>query len=704
MITIKFRLKRAGEPALSVSPSAEAFQIWNRWNQIQPFEQITGSRISTNLHIYGKVLLLPIPLMAGALSRTLAPSAMNMRDSKQFSFSSFWLDVEQRQLLHRNQPVILTRKALDTLNVLVSNAGRVVSREELRRLVWGNTIVEEATIAQNIFTLRKTLSEHEPGQNLIETIAGVGYRFTGQIHSYSPEANPQRSEAAESRRPLRGSKFQARLLWAVPGVVLGFGLVAAIWWRYIPRHTSRIQSLAVLPFANLTGDPQQEYLADGISDALLTDVAQIRGLRVISGSSVARYSKTDLGRKIPQDLHVDALVDGAVLKIGDQLAVDVRLLQAADNHTLWTARFDLSPHDMLGLNYTISRSLSRQLQSPGSEPFVAPQSSVGTGNVEAYYEYLKGRFFWNKRTEDAFVKAIAYFNHAIALDPKYAQAYAGLADSYALLGSLPNSEMPRAQAMPKAKAAALQALQIDDSLAEAHTSLAFVNMHYEWDWAGSQKEFNRALELNPNYATAHQWYAVWLMAQGKTAASLEEERLAQRADPLSIIIKTDTAQLLIYAGRDDEATEQAQRALEIDPAFPLAHLYLANAYIEKENYPAAITEFQKVLAINKGDPSALSGLAQAYTLVGQREKSKAILRDLLQRAKSQEDLTIELAKVYAQLGENDRAFAWLEKAYRNRTGSLILLNPVPDFQALHHDPRFADLDRRIGLPPPDERQ
>jgi DNA-binding winged helix-turn-helix (wHTH) protein/TolB-like protein/Tfp pilus assembly protein PilF len=629
---------------------------------------------------------------------------MNMQDAKQFSFSSFWLDVEKRQLLHRNQPVILTRKALDTLGVLVSNAGRVVSREELKRLVWGDAFVEEATIAQNIFTLRKTLGEHEPGQNLIETIAGVGYRFTGQGHSYISEASPQRSEAAESRRPLPVSKFQVRLRWVVPAVVLSVGVVAATWWRYAPRHTPRIQSLAVLPFANLTGDPQQEYLADGISDALLTDVAQISGLRVISGSSSARYAKGDPERKIPRDLHVDALVEGAVLKNGDQLAVDVRLVQAADDHTLWTARFELSPHDLLGLNYTISRSLTRQLQSPGSEHFAAPQSSVGTGNVEAYNEYLKGRFFWNKRTEDAFVKAIAYFNHAIALDRKYAQAYAGLADSYALLGSLPNAEMPRSQAMPKAKAAALQALQIDDSLAEAHTSLAFVNMHYEWDWAGSQKEFKRALELNPNYATAHQWYAVWLMAQGKTAASLEEERRAQLADPLSIIIKTDTAQLLIYAGRGDEATEQAQRALEIDPAFPLAHLYLAIAYIEKKDYPAAIAEFQKVLAINKGDPAALSGLAQTYTLVGQRGKSEAILRDLLQRAKSQEDLTIEVVKIYAALGENDQAFAWLEKAYRNRTGSLILLNPVPDFQALHHDPRFADLDRRIGLPLPDERQ
>jgi len=704
LIYVKSRLKGVREATASSRRKTKRFQIWNPSTQIKAIERIADYWGSHNFAHKGKYTSLSCSWDVWCIIADTAPRVPNMQDTKQFSFSSFWLDIEKRQLLYRNQPVILTRKALDTLGVLVSNAGRVVTREELKRLVWGDGVVEEATIAQNIFTLRKTLGEHEPGQNLIETIAGVGYRFTGQVQAYSSDASVQRSETGGSRAAWPISKLRARLLWVVPAVVLALGLAAGFWWRHDPRRTSRIQSLAVLPFANLTGDPQQEYLAGGISDALLTDAAQIPGLRVVSGSSAARYAKSDPDKKISQELHVDALVEGAVLKNGDQIAVDVRLVQTADDHTLWTARFEVLPRDLLGLNSDISRSLAKQLQSPGGGQFAAPHSSAGTGSVEAYNEYLRGRFFWNKRTEEAFVKAIAYFTHAIALDPKYAEAYAGLADSYALLGSLANAEIPRAQAMPKAKAAAMQALQIDDSLAEAHTSLAFVNMHYEWDWTGSQNEFKRALELNPNYATAHQWYAVWLAAQGKTAAALEEERRAQRADPLSIIIMTDTAQLLIYAGREDEATEQVKRALEIDAAFPLAHLYLAIAYMEKKDYPAAVTEFQKVLAINNRDPWALSGLAQTYTLAGERGKSEAILRDLLQRAKSQEDLTIELAKVYAQLGENDQAFTWLEKAYRNRAGSLILLNHAPDFRALHHDPRFADLDRRIGLPPPGEHE
>jgi len=625
---------------------------------------------------------------------------MNMQDTKQFSFSSFWLDVEKRQLLHRNQPITLTRKALDTLGVLVSNAGRVVTREELKRLVWDDALVEEATIAQNIFTLRKILGERDPGHNLIETIAGVGYRFTAQVLPYSSEGVPERIGANESLRVLPVPKVRTRLLWITPAVVLTLALLAALWWRYPPRPTLLIQSLAVLPFANLTGDPQLEYLADGISDALLTDVAQISGLRVISGSSAARYAKTGPDRNIPQDLHVDALVEGAVLRNGNQLAVDVRLVQAADGHTLWTSRFELSPHDLLGLNYNISQSLMRQLHSPGSERAAALQPSVGTGNVEAYGEYLKGRFFWNKRTSDALVKALAYFDHAVVLDPKYARAYAGLADTYALLGSLPNT-IPRREAMPKAREAALTALQLDESLAEAHTSLAFVKMQYEWDWPGSEKEFKRALELNPNYATAHQWYAVWLIARGNPAAALEEERRAQQADPLSMIIKTDTVQLLVYAQHCDEAIQQALGALEIDPTFLLAHIYLAEAYGGKQNYPTAITELRKALDISKENTWVLSDLARTYALARQKDKSQVILHDLLSGAKDREDTTLEVAKIYAALGENDQAFAWLEKAYRNRAGGLILLNPAPDFQTLHHDPRFADLDRRIGLPLPE---
>jgi tetratricopeptide (TPR) repeat protein len=306
---------------------------------------------------------------------------------------------------------------------------------------------------------------------------------------------------------------------------------------------------------------------------------------------------------------VDYILEGSVRRAGDRVRITAQLIQVKDETHLWAKDYDRNLRDILALQSDVASAIAREIKLKLTSEERARLANIPALNPDAYELYLKGRYFWNKRTEDGFIRAIRYFEQATVLDPKYAQPYAGSTDAYALLGSMPNLEISRAEAMPKAKAAALKALQLNDSLAEAHTSLAFVMMHYEWDWPGSEKEFKRALELNPNYATAHQWYAVWLMAQGKTAASLEEERRAQQADPLSIIIKTDTAQLLIYAGRSDEATVQAQRALEIDPAFPLAHLYLAVAYIEKKDYQPAIAEFQKVLVIDKRDPWALSGLA-----------------------------------------------------------------------------------------------
>jgi TolB-like protein/DNA-binding winged helix-turn-helix (wHTH) protein/Tfp pilus assembly protein PilF len=625
-----------------------------------------------------------------------------------FDFGRFRLDSVERVLLADSHPVALTPKAIETLLELLKNSGHILEKDELLKHVWPDTFVEEGTLVQNISTLRKVLGEAPDGSTYIETIPRRGYRFAGAVHNtdFVPV-----TEENFPPVPVVTTRRAGRLGWIVGLAIAAVSLVTLfllrdrIWTRPDPAPKKIL--LAVLPFENLSGDPQQEYFSSGLTEEMITQLGDLEPNRlgVIARTSAMQYkgARKDT-RQIGRELGVDYILEGSVRREGDRVRITAQLIQVKDQTHLWAKDYDRNLRDILALQSDVASSIAREIKLKLTSEESARLANIPAVNPEAYELYLKGRYFWNKRTEDGFIRAIRYFEQATVLDPKYAQPYAGSADAYALLGSMPNQEISRGEAMPKAKAAALKALQLNDSLAEAHTSLAFVMMHYDWDWPGSEKEFKRALELNPNYATAHQWYAVWLMAQGKTAASLEEERRAQQADPLSIIIKTDTAQLLIYAGRSDEATVQAQRALEIDPAFPLAHLYLAIAYVEKKDYQAAIAEFQKVLVIDKTDPWALSGLAQTYTLLGQRDKSEAILRDLLERAKSQEDLTIELAKVYAQLGETDRAFAWLEKAYRNRTGSLILLNPVSDFRALHHDPRFADLDRRIGLPLPDDRQ
>jgi len=408
----------------------------------------------------------------------------------------------------------------------------------------------------------------------------------------------------------------------------------------------------------------------------------------------AKKNARDIGR----ELGADYLLEGSVRRDGERVRITAQLVLVTDQSHLWAREYDRNLRDILALQSEVAGAIAQEIELKLTSEERARLTSRPALDPEAYELYLKGRYFWNKRSEDGFVKAIGYFQQAIARDPKYAQAYAGLADAYALLGSLPNVEIPRNEAMPKAKAAALHALQIDDSLAEAHTSLAFVQMQYEWDWPGSEQEFKRGLELNPNYATAHQWYAIWLMAQGKPAAALEQERMAQEADPLSLIIKTDTAQLLVCWGHYDEAAQQAQRALEIDANFTLAHLYLGNAQVGKQDYPAAIAEFQKALATSRGNTWVLAELARAYALAGERRKSEDILKDILHGAKNRSDVPIELVAVYAALGEKDQAFAWLEKAYQKRSGGLILIGVAPECQPLRGDPRFDNLLRRVDLP------
>ena len=625
-----------------------------------------------------------------------------------FDFGRFRLDPVERVLLADGHPVALTPKAFETLLALLENSGHILEKEELLKRVWPGTFVEEGTLVQNISTLRKVLGEAPDGSAYIETIPRRGYRFAGAVRKTDFEPG---SEGNSPPRPIVTTRRAGWQGWivalAMAAVSLGTLFLARerIWPRTDPAPKKIM--LVVLPFENLSGDSQQEYFSSGLTEEMITQLGDLEPNRlgVIARTSAMQYqgAKKDT-REIGRELGVDYILEGSVRREGDRVRINAQLIQVKDQTHLWARDYDRNLRDILALQSEVAGAIAREIKLKLTPDESARLASTPPLNPEVYELYLKGRYFWNKRTEDGFAKAIRYFGQASALDPKYAQPYAGLADAYALLGSMPNLEISRGEAMPKAKSAALEALHLNNSLADAHTSLAFVEMQYEWDWPGSEKEFKRAFELNPNYATAHQWYAVWLMSQGKQDAALEEERRAQEADPLSTIIKTDTAQLLVYAGRYDEAVQQAQRALEIDPGFLLGHDYLAVAYTSKKDYQAAISEYQSVLAVNKGDVWATSGIARAYALAGQRRKSEAVLRDMLRGAKNREALALQLAVVYAAQGENDQAFAWLEKAYQNRDGGLILFNAGLEFQSLHLDPRFDDLAQRVGLPRNDEKE
>jgi TolB-like protein/DNA-binding winged helix-turn-helix (wHTH) protein/Tfp pilus assembly protein PilF len=624
-------------------------------------------------------------------------------------FGPFCLDPEQRVLLRDGKPIALTSKAFEILNLLVENHGRALSKEEMMRQIWPDSFVDESNLTQHIFHLRKVLGDTHEGRAYIETLPRHGYRFVAAVQ----QSPAMRAEAAvptadTSQAPaVVPNPRPTRPRWVI-GIAAGF-LLAVLSLVYVER--GRIWAppgasggkvmLAVLAFENLSGDPQQEYLSNGLTEELITQLGSLEPnqLGVIARTSAMQYkgSHKDV-RQISRELGVDYVLEGSVRRDGERVRITAQLIQVKDQTHLWAKEYDRGLKDILGLESEVAGEVAREIQLRLTPAESARLASARPVDPEAYEMYLKGRYFWNKRNEAAYLKAIDYFNQAIARDPQYARAYSGLADAYALLGSWPNAEMPRRVAMPQAKEAALTALKLDDSLAEAHASLAFVKMHYEWNWKESEQEFRRAIELNPNYATAHQWFAYWLMAQGRPNESIAENELARKADPLSIIIRTDAADLLCAAGRFDEAIQKAKEAIDLDPDFRLGHYFLGLAYAGKGMYPEALAEYQMGVAMDSKDEWSLSGLGWVYALMHNRMKAEEIIRRLRQDALERPDLALEIASIYAALGEKNEAFAWLEKAYQNRDGGLIFVDSSWYFKEIRSDPRFAELVKKIGLP------
>ena len=455
----------------------------------------------------------------------------------------------------------------------------------------------------------------------------------------------------------------------------------------------------MLPFQTFTPGSQQEYFSDGLTEEMITQLGGLNPERlgVIARTSAMHYKGTsETARQIGQELGVEYLVEGSLRREGSRVRISAQLIRVRDQMHLWAQDYDRDFSDYLAMQNDVARDIAAQIQLKLS---AQPSRASRPLNAAAYDANMKGRYFWNKRSEQGYLKAIEYFEQAIAADPNYAQAYSGLADAYALLGSNPTRATTRKEAMSKARDAALKALSLDDTLAEAHTSLAFVYWHYDWNWPAAEKEFQRALQLNPSYPTAHHWFAFYLVSQGRTDQALEEIRRAQQADPLSLIINTDVAQMLYFAHRYDQAIEQARRVLEMDPEFALAHVMLAWSYHARHENEAALEEAKKAaVPANRGGMDA--NLAIFYALTDQRTMAHDVLLHIKLASEKlhTEELSTGIAQIYAALGDNDQAFAWLEKDLENRNGGLTLIKVLPFLDSLHSDPRFADLVRRIGLP------
>ncbi len=520
-------------------------------------------------------------------------------------------------------------------------------------------------------------------------------RSTSQIDE-SLQRSQQLSSAAYIVAGIR--RHNKGLLVGVATIVVVLGVLSYFYLWRTTRTT--VDSIAVLPFVNVSSDPNTEYLSDGITESLTHSISQLPNLAVIARSSVFRYKGREVDpQTVGRELGVRAVLTGRITQRGDNLVISAELVDVSNNHRIWGDQYDRKLSDILVVQSEISREISEKLRLTLTGEEQRRVTRHYTENTVAYQAYLRGRYYWNKRTGDDLKKSIDYFNQAIATDPSYALAYAGLADCYIVI---PNyTSISPQEAYLKAKAAALKALEIDDSLAEPHASLGGVRADSEWDFTGAETELKRAIQLNPNYATAHHWYAQYLSEMGRHQEAIAEIKRAQELDPLSLIINSVVGDTYIKARQYDQAIEQLRKTIEMDKNFIRSHRYLANAYQEKGMFNEAISELQTTSTLAGEDPEKAAkraaALRTAYATSGAKGYYEKRLEFLKEDAETSRVSPYSIAAVYARLGNNDETFKWLEKAYRDRDVYVVYLKIDPQFDALRSDPRIMDLMRRIGL-------
>jgi TolB-like protein/DNA-binding winged helix-turn-helix (wHTH) protein/Flp pilus assembly protein TadD len=638
----------------------------------------------------------------------------NHQPGGRFRFGVFDLDLRAGELHKHGLRIRLQEQPLQVLAILLEHPGEVVTREELQKKLWpADTFVDfDHGLNKAINKIRDALGDSAESPRFVETIARRGYRFLAEVKADdaalvpSPGLAPAPHLTAEIRghpdlavTPAMPKHRLPAFAWKLSAFVLLVLIAFFAAWKFHSRNAPPpvIHSLAVLPLESLSNDASQDYFADGMTDELISDLGQISALRVISRTSVMAYKHAR--KPLPQiarELNVDAVVEGTVLRSGDQVRITAQLIDASADKHIWSQSYEGELKDTLALQNRVARAIADQIRINLNPQERAALKTAKVVNPEAYEDYLKGRFFWNKRTADGLKVAQTYFGRAIDEDPKYAPAYSGLADTYALLGDWQYAVMTSKEAFPKAKAAAIKALELDGSLGEAHNSLAFCLDGFDWNFDAAGTEFQRAIDLNPSYATAHHWYAWHLSLFGRYDQAIAEMRKAENLDPLSLIINADLAELLVIARSYDESIRQSLKVIEMDPDFALAHNQLGQAYLQKHMHEQAVAELQKAVLLSANSPTCMANLARAYVTSGKRSEAVNLLNDLKKRSNSTYSNAAEIAVIYASLGDADQAMNWLEKGYEQRFNPSVLLRP--GFDPLRSDPRFQDLLRRIGLP------
>lgn len=655
-----------------------------------------------------------------------------------YEFGPFRLDPTKRLLLRDGMPQPLTPKALDILLVLVRHGDQVVGKDELMRAVWPDTAVEENNLTRNISALRKALGEGPQDHNYVVTVPGRGYSFVAGVRDSADEpaellmakytrthvvveeedveetgerdsetrtiakALPHKQDLFISASPLsRVSASSFKLIVLISMVLLAVAIAYfLIWGRPRRAEPTRlgVPSVAVLPFHMISSESGNEYLGVGMADALITRLGNVRAVVVRPTSAVRRYVDPDQDPVvIGQKLKVEYVLQGSIQRSEDRIRVSVQLVNVQDGAPLWAENFDERFTGVFAVQDSISLQVARALKPEltGEERRVLAKRY--TENTEAYQEYLRGRYLGSKRTIEDLKRSIGHFEQAMTLDPNFALAFAGLADSYSLLAVY--DALPPSEVTPKAKATAMKALEMDDTLAEAHTSLGFILSRLDWNWSGAEKEFKRAIELNPNYATAHHWYSTHLMFMKRFDEARVVLNQAEELDPLSLSINAAKGALFYRARQYDHAIAHYQKVMKLhsDYASGGMRIHLGQAYEQKGMYDEAIAEFVKARELSGDGPDALASLGHAYAVSGQREQALKVIYRLKELSTSKYVPSYFVAIVYSGLGERDQALEWLEKAYEERSSWLGEIQVDPRLDGLRSDPRFEDIARRVGL-------
>jgi len=617
-------------------------------------------------------------------------------------FGPFQLDLNTAELRNNGITTKLAEQPFQILAELVEHPGELVTRDELRQRLWhSDTFVDfEHGLNAAIKRLREILGDSAENPRYIETVPRRGYRLIVSVESLAAALEqselvpPSAGTPAESKN-LAGWPKRSAIAACVVIALAGLGT----WYLRSSMAARPIKSLAVLPVKNFSGDASQELFADGMTDALIADLAQIEAVKVISTTSAMHYKGTnETLPQIARELGVDALVEASMMRSGDRVRLTVQLIDARDRH-LWVRSYERQMTDVLRLQSDLVQAIAGEIRVQVTSQEQARLARARPVSPEAYEAYLKGRYYWNLRTNDGRRKSLEYFQQAIEMDPGYALAYAGMADSYIVLGEA--YLLAPQEAFPRATAAALKALELDETLGEPHASLGAAKADYDWDWEGADKEYRRAIELNPGYATAHQWFAEYLSEIGRPDEAIAEIKRAHESDPLSPVISAVVGNVFIDARRYDEAIAQCRRTLELNPEFWVAHLCLGMAYGQENLYQQAISEYEKITGISIAFWS--QGLPRAYLAVGKRDEALRILSEMRELAmRGDAPAYLRMAEIYTALGDFDQAFAWLEKAYGARYHGLVNdLKVGPLFDPLHSDPRFQDLLRRMNFPQQD---